>query len=172
MKITTNPNSEMKAKFPLEKSQFKSSNINGGAVLASESLLNVFDDLEIATDPFENFDIIIEEVTESSLKDTKDEVQDAFKSPVTSLTLPAVATKLVNDIDTNQDDFSSETKQNIKTPVIDLSNIDFFDDLVVTAEELFNEDELALADTRKDKRNPEVILKNNVLVVCHNCKTL
>ena len=60
----------------------------------------------------------------------------------------------------------------MKTPLIDLSNIDFFDDLVVTAEELISEDELALADTRKDKRNPEVILKNNVLVVCHSYKTL
>ena len=81
------------------------------SVLKSEISIP-FSPHEIATDQnaFENFDIVIEEIPvpeESELDNlkTQNQVKEVFKSPVSSLTLPAVAIKLAKDIDENHNEF-------------------------------------------------------------------
>ena len=133
-------------------------------------LLGAFDITDIATDkdPFEDFDIVIQEVADPNEEvPTSKEVQEVFKSPVSSLSLPAVATKLAEDLDKGHQDFSLEKeKEEDGTPVIDLSQLDIFNDF---KDIVFNDEDISLFETNKEKRNPfrTLSLDNNSSVVCN-----
>ena len=126
----------------------------------STEISSPFSPDEIASDrdPFENFDILIEEITDiedsnhpkSKLK--QKEVQEVFKSPVSSLTLPAVATKLAKDIDENQKKFKNNGFKDHESPIIDLSNLDIF--FEPSSYKLLDEEEISIVDSNKRKRNP------------------
>ena len=128
----------------------------------STEISSPFSPDEIASDrdPFENFDILIEEITDvedsnhpkSKLK--QKEVQEVFKSPVTSLTLPAVATKLAKDIDENQKKFKNNGLKDHESPIIDLSNLDIFRSFEPSSYKLLDEEEISIIDGNKRKRNP------------------
>ena len=136
-------------------------------------LLGAFDIADIATDkdPFEDFDIVIQEVADPNAEvPTSKEVQEVFKSPVSSLSLPAVATKLAEDLDKGHEDFSLEKeKEEEGTPVIDLSQLDIFNDF---KDIVFNDEDISLFETNKEKRNPfsTLSLDNNSSVVCNKKK--
>ena len=123
----------------------------------SSSFGKLFDNLEIATDedPLANIDIIVEEVDDDK-NQKHNEVKEVFKSPVSSLTLPAVATKLAQDLDEDKEDFSKESVDlsDDSVPIIDLSSLDLFSSN--KSVDFFNADEITLFETVKDKRNPEL----------------
>ena len=133
-------------------------------------ILSPFTADEIASDkdPFENFDILIEEIkepngaiqSESKLKQTV--VHEVFKSPVSSLSLPAVATKLAKDIDENQKELNNNKEFNDQeSPIIDLSNLDIFSDFKVSSSKFFDEEEISLFDGNKRKRNPSILTSSS-----------
>ena len=131
--------------------------LNNGTL--KNEILSPFTADEIASDkdPFENFDILIEEIKEpepgSKLKQKV--VHEVFKSPVSSLSLPAVATKLAKDIDENQKELNNNKDFNdYESPIIDLSNLDIFSDFKVSSSKFFDEEEISLFDGNKRKRNP------------------
>ena len=118
------------------------------------------DEIASDKDPFENFDILIEEIKESQESDQPKStlkqkvVKEVFKSPVSSLTLPAVATKLAKDIDENQKKFKNNDFDDQESPIIDLSSLDIFSDLDISTSKFFDAEDITLFDGKKRKRNP------------------
>ena len=146
------------------------------SVLKSE-ISSPFSPHEIATDQnaFENFDIVIEEIPvpeESELDNlkTQNQVKEVFKSPVSSLTLPAVAIKLAKDIDENHNEFDKIGINNNESPIIDLSNLDIFSDFGLSSSKFLNDEEIPLFDGKKEKRNPasSSSVSDNIIVVVLN----
>ena len=141
----------------------------------SHKFEKLFEDDEIFSEleDFENFEIVIREIPENF-----DEIKDAFATtPVAGLTIPALAEKFMADLEKKEKDFNAETSKDendIKdetskgeedinddttkevqdVQVIDLSELDLFDEVRGLTE-----------DTIKDKRNPEIFLvciSNNI----------
>ena len=125
-------------------------------------ILSPFSPDEIASDqdPFENFDILIEEIKDTRQPESKlkqKDVHEVFKSPVSSLSLPAVATKLAKDIDENQQELNNNDSVNQESSIIDLSNLDIFSDFKVSSSKFFDEDDISLFEGNKRKRNPSIL---------------
>ena len=102
---------------------------------------DIFNELE----DFENFEIIIREVPEDF-----EEIKEAFKTPISSLTIPAVAEKFMTDLENKEKEFNDEAVKSDdeeEIQVIDLSDLDLFDEFGGFA-----------TDTRKDKRNPAIFI--------------
>ena len=167
---------EVKEEFSIPEVNIRGSGHKNTSTEASGEdtiLLGAFDIADIATDkdPFEDFDIVIQEVADPSAEvPTSKEVQEVFKSPVSSLSLPAVATKLAEDLDKGHQDFSLEKEDEEEgTPVIDLSQLDIFNDF---KDIVFNDEDISLFETNKEKRNPfrTLSLDNNSSVVCNKTK--
>ena len=127
-----------------------------------------FADHEIATDTktLENIDIIIEEVPQKIATKPND-VKDMLKSPVTSLTLPAVATKLAKDIEDSKSNFNKDIedsninkeieviKEEAVAPIIDLSSLDLFSDFETPNFELFKREDLSIFPSIKEEKVEE-----------------
>ena len=166
---------EVKEEFSIPEVNIRGSGHKNTSTEASGEdtiLLGAFDIADIATDkdPFEDFDIVIQEVADPNAEvPTSKEVQEVFKSPVSSLSLPAVATKLAEDLDKGHQDFSLEKEKEEGTPVIDLSQLDIFNDF---KDIVFNDEDISLFETNKEKRNPfrTLSLDNNSSVVCNKTK--
>ena len=118
------------------------------------------DEIASDQDPFENFDILIEEIKETRQPESKlkqKDVHEVFKSPVSSLSLPAVAIKLAKDIDENQKELDDNDSINNESPIIDLSNLDIFSDFKVSSSKFFDEENISLFEGNKRKRNPSIL---------------
>ena len=88
-------------------------------------------------------------------------MQEVFKSPVSSLTLPAVATKLAKDIDENQKKFKNNDLKDFEFPIIDLSNLDIFRSFEPSSYKLLDEEEISLLEGNKRKRNPPNLISSS-----------
>ena len=143
--------------------------LSQGSTGNSTEISSPFSPDEIASerDPLENFHIFIEEISDiedsnqpkSKLK--QKEVQEVFKSPVSSLTLPAVATKLAKDIDENQKKFKNHDLGDYEFPIIDLSNLDIFRSFEPPSYKLLDEEETSILDGNKRKRNPPNLISSS-----------
>ena len=116
----------------------------------SHKFEKLFEDDEIFSDleDFENFEIVIREIPEKKPENFED-IKEAFKTtPVSGLTIPAVAEKLMADLEKKEQDFKGEAEKIEKdAPIIDLSEIELFEEVGSQA-----------GETIKDKRNPEIFI--------------
>ena len=88
-------------------------------------------------------------------------MQEVFKSPVSSLTLPAVVTKLAKDIDENQKKFKHNDLKDFEFPIIDLSNLDIFRSFEPSSYKLLDKAEISLLEGNKRKRNPPDLISSS-----------
>ena len=119
---------------------------NNKNVDVSHKFEKLFEDDEIFSDleDFENFEIVIREIPENF-----EDIKEAFKTtPVSGLTIPALAEKFMADLEKKEKDFKDETEKIEKdVPVIDLSEVDLFEEFGSEA-----------TQTIKDKRNQDIFI--------------
>ena len=111
---------------------------------------DIFSDIE----DLDNFEIFIREVPENF-----EGIKDVLKTPVSSLTVPALAEKFMTDLENKEKDFNEEANKNDKNKedVIDLSKLDLFNDFIDPISE--SSGLASVTEKRKkDKRNPGIFI--------------
>ena len=120
----------------------------GESIDISHKFEDLFENDEIFTEieDLDNFEIIIREVPENF-----GGIKDALKTPVASLTVPALAEKFMTDLENKEKDFNEEAIKNQEdAQVIDLSKLDLFNDFI---------EPISIREkTKKDKRNQGIFI--------------
>lgn len=115
------------------------------------------DDIFSEIEDFDKFEIIIREVPENFQG-----IKEVLKTPVSSLTVPALAEKFMTDLENKEKDFNDEA--NIKDKdiedaqdVIDLSKLDIFNDFIEPISQSESEG-LVSVGGKKEKRNEGIFI--------------
>ena len=115
------------------------------------------DDIFSEIEDFDKFEIIIREVPENFQG-----IKEVLKTPVSSLTVPALAEKFMTDLENKEKDFNDEA--NIKDKdiedaqdVIDLSKLDIFKDFIEPISQSESEG-LVSVGGKKEKRNEGIFI--------------
>ena len=111
------------------------------------------DDIFSEIEDLDNFEIIIREIPENF-----DGIKDLFKTPVSSLTVPALAEKFMTDLENKEKDFHEESlKSQEEVEVIDLSKLDLFNDFSEPISQSGGQASVN-ENTQTDKRNPGIFI--------------
>ena len=123
------------------------------------------DDIFSEIEDFDKFEIIIREVPENFQG-----IKEVLKTPVSSLTVPALAEKFMTDLENKEKDFNDEA--NIKDKdiedaqdVIDLSKLDIFNDFIEPISQSESEG-LVSVGGKKEKRNEGIFIVC-ILIIDH-----